>query len=329
METLVDKALTATGLVVIGRNEGERLRVCLLSVVGAVRTVVYVDSGSTDGSVALARSLGVQVVALDMSVPFTAARARNMGFRELLRVDPAVEFVQFVDGDCELVTGWLQAARSFLAAPEHADYAVVCGRLRERFPERSVYNRLCDMEWNTPVGDAKACGGIAMMRVAALAAVNGFRDDLIAGEEPELCVRLRAVAWKVYRLDHDMALHDAAMVHWRQWWRRSVRGGYAFAQGAWLHGKSPERHWVAEMRRAIAWGAVLPLAILLAAWWLGPVGWWLLLLYPLQGVRLYLRQKSAARAFFLVLGKFPEAWGVIQFFFNVLLRRGQGIIEYK
>jgi len=326
---MAETALMRVGLVVIGRNEGERLRVCLQSVLGAGRSVVYVDSGSTDGSVALARGLGACVVELDMTVSFTAARARNAGFQELLRRDPALELVQFVDGDCEVVPGWLEAAHGFLAAPEHARYAIVCGRLRERHPERSVYNRLCDAEWNTPVGDAKACGGIAMVRAPALSAAGGFRDDLIAGEEPELCVRLRAAGWKIYRLDHDMALHDAAMLHWRQWWRRSVRGGYAFAQGAWLHGRPPERHWVAETRRALAWGLVLPITILLAAWWIDAQALWLLLLYPAQVLRLARRSASVERAFFLVAGKFAEAAGVLQFAWNRLTNRRQHIIEYK
>lgn len=319
--------LQPIGLVVIGRNEGERLRVCLQSVLGAGRAVVYVDSGSTDGSVPLARGLGAVVVALDMAVPFTAARARNAGWRELARLAPDVRYVQFVDGDCELNPDWLPAAQAFLDA--HPGHAVVAGRLRERYPERSVFNRLCDMEWDTPIGDAKACGGIALMRLAPLQAAGGFRADLIAGEEPELCVRLRAAGWKIHRLDAEMALHDAAMLHWRQWWRRSVRGGYAFAEGSWLHGQAPERHWVMETRRALVWGLILPIAIFFAAWWIDARALWLLLLYPAQVLRLASRGASTARAFFLVASKFAEVAGVLQFAWNRLLHRRQRIIEYK
>lgn len=323
----MDKARSAMGIVVIGRNEGERLRVCLQSVIGAVDTVVYVDSGSTDDSVALARSVGAVVIPLDMSVPFTAARARNAGFHALLSREPAVPFVQFVDGDCEVLPGWLEAGQAFLE--QHATHAVVSGRLRERHPEQSVYNRLCDVEWDTPVGEAKACGGIALVRVAAFGAVNGFREDLIAGEEPELCVRLRAAGWKIWRLDHDMALHDAAMTHWRQWWRRSVRGGFAYAQGAWLHGAPPERHWVRETVRALAWGAGVPLLVLAAAPFVGAWGLALLLVYPLQMLRLTLGLRDAPRAFFLVAGKWAEAWGGLQFYAGRLLRRRRRLIEYK
>lgn len=315
------------GLVVIGRNEGERLRICLTSAVGSGRLVIYVDSGSTDGSVTLALAMGAEVVNLDLAQPFTAARARNEGWRRLLAVAPEMHYVQFIDGDCELTPGWVAAGRAFL--DEHPGYAVVAGRLRERYPERSIFNRLCDIEWKTPVGDAKACGGIAMMRMNALRGSGGFRDDLIAGEEPELCVRLRAAGWNIYRLDHDMAWHDANMLHWRQWWRRNVRGGYAFAQGVWLHGRPPERHWVSETRRVLLWGLVLPVFVFVASFFLGAKALVLFAVYPLQMARLYRREKDLARAFFLVCGKFAETLGVMRFLWNQLLRRTQPIIEYK
>lgn len=320
------------GVVVIGRNEGPRLERCLASLVGAADKIVYVDSGSTDGSVQMAQARGVQVVELDMTIPFTAARARNEGFACLQRLLPDMRYVQFVDGDCEVVDGWLSRAQRFLDA--QAEVAVVCGRRRERFPQRSVYNLMCDLEWNTPVGEAKACGGDALMRADALALVAGFRPDLIAGEEPELCVRLRAKGWKVWRLDEEMTLHDAAMTRFGQWWRRTMRGGHAFAEGAFLHGATPEQHWLRESRRAWFWGLGIPLAALIASLIMGPAGWLLLLVYPLQITRLALRGKRSARenwllAFFLVLGKFPEMLGQAKF---VLSRFGAGktaLIEYK
>ena len=315
------------GLVAIGRNEGERLRACLESVVNQLAHVVYVDSGSTDGSVAMAKAMGVHVVELDMRIPFTAARARNEGWRALLERVPQVEAVQFVDGDCSVAEGWLPAARGFLSA--NPGHAVVCGRRRERFPEQSIYNQMCDSEWNTPVGDAKACGGDALIRVAALRQVNGYRDELIAGEEPEMCVRLRKAGWKIHRLDHEMTLHDAAMTRFGQWWRRTVRGGHAFAEGAWLHGSAPERHWVRETARALFWGLAWPSAAVLLAGWVSPWALSLLLAYPLQMARLTRHSGGWRRAFFLVFGKFAEARGVLAFYKSVFASRRLSIIEYK
>ncbi len=319
-----------TGIVVIGRNEGDRLVRCLAAIPPDVTRAIYVDSGSTDGSLAAARAAGAATVALDLARPFTAGRARNEGFAALTAATP-VDCVQFIDGDCELDPGWIAAAQAFLV--RHPDVAVVCGRLRERFPERSVYNRLCDREWDTPPGEARACGGIAMMRADAFAAAGGFNPALIAGEEPELCLRLRRAGWRVWRLDHEMALHDAAMTRFSQWWKRARRGGHASAEAAALHGGAPERHGVAATRRALVWGVALPLAIL-AGGLVTPLALLGLLAYPAQVIRLALRQGAADRsaweeAVFLTLGKFPEARGVLEYHARRWLRRPAGLIEYK
>lgn len=320
------------GIVVIGRNEGERLRKSLESVNACARGVVYVDSGSTDESVAIAVGMGAVVVPLDMSVPFTAARARNAGVSMLLALLPNLDYVQFVDGDCEVAGGWLETASGFL--DEHEDVAMVCGRLRERHPQQSIYNMLCDIEWDTPVGATKTCGGISMVRVKTFAEAQGYRADLIAGEEPELCVRLRSAGWRIWRHDAEMALHDAAMTRFGQWWKRSVRNGYAFAEGARLHGAPPERHWVRESRSAWFWGGMIPLATLAAVLGWGTSGIALLAIYPLQVTRLALRGARSARenwwrAFFLVLGKFPEMSGQLIYWWNRLSNRTNTIIEYK
>lgn len=309
--------------VVIGRNEGARLVACLGSLRGQVRRLVYVDSGSTDGSPAAAAALGAEVVALDMAQPFTAARARNAGLAALAGDPP--DLVQFVDGDCEVQPGWLPAAVAFLAA--RPDVVAVCGRRRERDPGRSVWNRLCDREWDTPVGEAAACGGDALMRHAAVAAAGGYDPALIAGEEPDLCLRLRRAGGRIWRLDAEMTLHDAAMTRFGQWWRRSRRAGHAFAEGAWKHRAGAEGHWQRETRRALLWGAGVPLAALLAGA-LHPAGLALLLLWPVQVARLVPRLGAEA-AVFTVLGKLPEAQGAIGFHLARLRGRRRGLIEYK
>ena len=319
-------------VVVIGRNEGERLVRCLQSVLAQTPLAIYVDSGSTDGSVARATALGAVVHALDMRLPFSAARARNEGVRRVLALAPEVDTIQFVDGDCEVVPGWMLTALSFLE--QSPEIAAVCGRRRERHPERSIYNLLCDLEWDTPIGEATACGGDVMMRATALRQVGGYRDDLIAGEEPELCVRLRAKGWRIWRLDAEMTLHDAAMTRLGQWWRRCMRAGFAFAEGVRLHGAPPERHWVREARSSQVWAGMIPLLIVLAVALLGPLAWWALLVYPLQVARLGLRFRGDARArwahaFFLVAGKFPELIGQGKAWLSHWRKRPAALIEYK
>jgi len=324
--------LKQIGVVIIGRNEGDRLVCCLKSLADQVSQLVYVDSGSTDGSANAARSMGAEVVALDMTVPFTAARARNEGFELMMKLYPHAEYVQFIDGDCEVATGWLERAVAYLDS--HLNVAVVCGRRRERYPGKTIYNMLCDMEWNTPVGEAKACGGDALVRVAAFENVHGFCSSLIAGEEPELCVRLRATGWSIWRMDEEMTLHDAAMTRFSQWWKRTTRAGHAFAEGAYLHGAPPEQHWVSESRRAWVWGLGVPTIAILLGMISLKWGALFLLIYPLQVIRLARRNPNQGKnswiiAFFLVLGKFPEMIGQVKFFWRLYSGKQGQLIEYK
>lgn len=311
--------MSLVGVVAIGRNEGARLVRCLRSLVvqGPHDRVVYVDSGSEDDSVSAARDIGVQVVELDWTVPFTAARGRNAGFDHLIKVHPNLDFVQFVDGDCELVAGWLETAVDFLK--DHQHVAAVCGRRRERFPEKSVYNWLCDQEWATPVGEANTCGGDAMFRVMPFKDVGGFRTNVMAGEEPELCLRLRERGWKIWRIDAEMTVHDANMTRFAQWWRRTARGGHAYAEVSELHKSSPMRIWERERNRIILWAVVLPLIIVLGGLL---VNKWLflgLLIYPAQIIRVALRRgagliDSWSYATFMLLAKFAELQGLTRYY---------------
>lgn len=323
--------VASVGIVVIGRNEGTRLVRCLRSASLGPTHLIYVDSGSTDSSVADARELGAHVVELDSKTPFTAARARDTGFEALAEVRPDIQYVQFIDGDCELDPDWIDTAIGFLE--KHPDVALVCGRRRERRPDASVYNRLCDDEWDTPVGEALSCGGDSMVRAKAYKDCGGFRPSLICGEEPEFCVRLRQRGWKVWRLDADMTLHDAAMFRFRDWWRRNVRTGFGFAQVSRLHRASPHGIWRQETKRALLWGGLLPALILCAGLW-QPAGFLAVGVYPLQIATIASRRDwrvpySWVYASFLVLAKFPECYGVLKCHAFRLLGRHATIIEYK
>jgi len=320
------------GYVAIGRNEGDRLKACLASLRrDQSAIIVYVDSGSTDDSLNIARSFGAKIVELDVTIPFTAARARNAGAKRLLEIaDP--EFIQFIDGDCALDEHWPRMALDFLDA--HKDVAIVCGRRRERFPEASVYNRLCDIEWDTPIGDAQACGGDALMRRKAIEQAGFYDESLIAGEEPELCVRLRERAWGIRRLDAEMTRHDAAMTKFSQWWKRSARAGHAFAEVSYLHRNSACGVWKRETMRSLVWSSIAPIAVTLSVA-VNPAFILFVAAYPLQMVRLYWGGKktlggaAAPWAIFTVLGKFPESIGILRYHAGRLFGRRSGLVEYK
>lgn len=324
-------------IVVIGRNEGERLQRCLASLPTHAERI-YVDSGSTDGSQDHARQLGVTVVDLDRKVGFTAARARNAGLAVIRQSATPPEFVQMIDGDCELDVLWIDAGVAALQA--EPDLAVVFGRRRERFPERSVYNQQCDDEWNVPIGYAASCGGDALFRLAALTAVGDYNADLIAGEEPDLCLRLARGGWTIKRIDAEMTLHDAALTRFSQWWRRARRSGHAYAEHVWRHGAQSIPSWRRQVSSILVWGLAIPLGAvgLMIDWALGyPTGLLALAtiaVYPLQVFRIALRQTSNGRPGFvyaalIVCGKFAELGGMVRFYFSRLRGYAPRLIEYK
>jgi GT2 family glycosyltransferase len=324
------------GGVVIGRNEGERLKQCLRSLLGRVAPLVYVDSASSDGSVEFARSLGVQVVELDLSVPFTAARARNAGCARLLELEPGVDYVWFVDGDCEVVQGFIEAARDLLTA--EPELVAVTGVRRERYPDQSVYNELCDIEWQQgPFGDIDRFGGDVMIRASAFRAVGGYNPSVIAAEDDELAVRLRKAGGRIRRLSQVMTLHDASIHRLSQWWQRAKRCGHGYAQVGALHGAPPVAKFRAERKRVLVWGGLLPAAALVLA--PPTLGASLLLstAYPLRALRIARRARSeglserAARAWGLscAFSQIPETVGMLKYHADRMRKRAPEIIEYK
>jgi len=337
--------MNGTAFIAIGRNEGERLIRCLYSLQKVTTNIIYVDSGSTDGSTEFAASLGATVVNLDAEEGFTMARGRNAGLKRLLALSPETEFVHFIDGDCELISEWLSAALTFIT--QHPDVAVVCGRRRERHPENSLYNRLCDIEWNTPIGETYACGGDALMRMQALKATGGFNEELIAGEEPELCSRMRQSGWKIVRMDYDMTLHDANILHLSEWWKRYVRGGYGACDVTTrLPDSELKRVFGSQIRSAVLWTAgsalILGLATLgsfmfrdgriLLSSFLCVLALWILQIFRTASFQ-YQRAgglgSSMSYGLSLMVAKWPQFLGILKYRLDLVSRRKARLIEYK
>ncbi len=336
--------MSEIGVIAIGRNEGERLRRCLASVLGRGHAVVYVDSNSSDGSAEAAQALGAQVVSLELSIPFSAARARNDGFEHLMRLAPDTRYVLFVDGDCEVVDGWIERACDELS--RRPDAAAVCGRRRERFPEQSIYNRVADVEWNTPIGEVNSCGGDAMLRAEAFRSVGGYDPSVVAGEEPELCQRLREKGWKVLRIDAEMTLHDSAILHFGQWWRRAVRGGYGAADVSRRFGRGRDGLFARQVRSARGWGVGWPAALVIGTIagmalfgaTIGTiVGLLIALAMPLQMARTAMKVRARtdnattalAYGFLTMLGKWANLVGQFRCWRDRSAGRNTRLIEYK
>ena len=312
---------TNIGVVVIGRNERPRLDQCLASIPRGY-PIVYADSASTDNSVAYAEARGVTVVQLKTDRQLTAARGRNAGAEELLRLQPNLDFIQFVDGDCEFEDGWLEKAAQFLQS--NPAVAVVSGRRREAHPDASLYNTLCDFEWNTDIGEANASGGDSMVRAVAFVESGGFRDDQLAHEEPEFCARLRGRGWKIWRIDQPMTVHDAAIFRLSQFFRRSRRAGMGMCQSLMRSEQPKDPAALQILSRATFWALILPIAALIGFLISPFFGFVVLAVYLLQWLRQSwkARQSGFVMKDALVVGaltivsKFAELQGAFSYLFK-------------
>ena len=328
--------LEEIGIVIIGRNEGKRLQLCFQSMSETDVLKVYVDSGSVDNSVAIAKINNVEVIKLDLSESFSAARARNEGFERLMQLNPDIKFVQFIDGDCTLLPNWLGIAAEALRADEQR--GAVIGHLQERNMDASPYNRLCALEWRSAVGDLDnygALGGISVIRASVFKELGGYNPEIIAGEDSEFGVRMGAAGYKVTKLDCPMATHDADIHKFSQWWTRAVRAGHAIGQRAFING-SDTQDCIRERNSTFFWGGLIPFIIVLflipsGGYSLLLLGGYVLLCYRVMRFRLRhgdSKKDAWLYARFLLLTKFANMVGLLKFYINKLYQRYE-IIEYK
>lgn len=330
---------SSVAVVVIGRNEGDRLVRCLQSLPKGAE-IVYVDSGSIDGSPQMAAKLGADVVELDRSIGFTAARGRNAGLARLTEKGSRSPYVQMLDGDSELAPGWIEVACEALRGDERL--AGVLGRMRERHIEASIYNWLCDVEWAIPPGLTMAFGGGVMLRRSAVEVLR-YSEDMIAAEDTEFSIRLRREGWRIRCLPAEMARHDAAILSFRQWWRRVIRGGHGAAELCARHFRSELHDFSRRCLRIVGWGIAWPIvaaasitmAVVDGGVWIWAAAGALLLILA-QFIRIGIREwrhyparKAFSLSFFLLVGKFAEAIGLLQYWLNRLTRRRSQLIEYK
>jgi GT2 family glycosyltransferase len=334
----------AVSVVIIGRNEGERLARCLASVrriegVEGEIEVIYADSGSTDGSARLAREAGARVFEIESATP-TAALGRNAGWRAA-----RAEFVLFLDGDTILDPQFVRRALEAIGTergPSQGAIAAVWGHRREIHCEQSLYNRVLDLDWVYAPGFVDYCGGDVLMRRAALELVDGFDSALIAGEEPELCRRLRSKGYRILHIDAPMTRHDLAMHRFSQYWRRALRAGHAYAEVSRRFRDTPDPFWAPERRRNLMRGGFWLGSMVLAAVCSGvfrsvaPVALWLALLLAMAGRTAWLaRWKSTSIATLLLYGvhshlqQVPILVGQLQYARDAGRGAKRKLIEYK
>ena len=326
--------MSRIGFVVIGRNEGARLRDCLASLPLERGTTVYVDSRSTDGSAARADALGVDVISIDEG-RLTAARGRQAGLDFLQQKHPGLAYVQFLDGDCVLEAGWLELAEAHL--DQHDKVAGVCGRRTEERVAESRWSRLIDIDWDIPAGEVPFFGGDVLARVDAIQGVGGWNPSLIAGEEPELCFRLRKAGWRIDRLDQPATRHDIAMSSFAEYRKRSRRSGHAYAEVGTMHADGPGRLWQRRAVSIVLQGLVLPVLAVtgFVVWWpigvvlLLPYVWWMLRMTRACRKRGYGWGLSFNYALVNLASRPAGAMGVLRYWIGRMSGRRARLMEYK
>ena len=239
-----------------------------------------------------------------------------------------------VDGDCEMQPGWIEAGLAALRA--ESDLALVFGRCRERYPERSIYNALCDDEWAAPVGEAAVCGGNALFRVSALRQVDFYNPAMIAGEDTELSMRLRKRGWRLRSLDAEMTLHDAAITRFSQWWIRTRRSGHAYGEMAYLHPDARNPNWPRTVRSIVFWGGGMPMLLLIRylpvvdrgstlvdsdGCWFFCRGQYVCATYPKATAMRVTVKVARASGILLMVGKIPQFLGLMAYHRNRLTGR--------
>lgn len=280
-------------VVVIGKNEGERLAACLSSIHAALsklsHEVIYVDSCSTDLSLQTARSLGARCYLL-AEKDTTAGLGRFVGAKEARG-----EYLLFLDGDMQLRAGFAEKA---LMAMASRGYDGVCG-IREDIYMRGgeIIARNENYFGCTQERIAPEFGGALMITAEALSACGGWSTDTVACEESELHARLLAMGSRIAEIPVPMIMHTDAVRDNRSplstvFSARRLGEGQAFACAfASHHARDYVRHEREKFTfYALDWLALLFLFFL--------PGWGLALAMMLECVQLgWLSAKKRPRAF--------------------------------
>jgi glycosyltransferase involved in cell wall biosynthesis len=166
--------------------------------------VIFVDSASTDRSIEVASQFPIQILQLRPNWPLCVAAGRYTGYRHARG-----EFVFFIDGDAEADLVWLNKGVQYLRS--HPDIGAVAGVLDEEYVtaqgvhvggKKNVFRQ----DLSASVIPAKALGGIALYRRAAMEKAGPVNPHLPTGEDDELCMRIRNAGWQLARLEGRMAI---------------------------------------------------------------------------------------------------------------------------
>ncbi|UCD05132.1 MAG: glycosyltransferase [candidate division WOR-3 bacterium] len=212
-------------VVIIGKDEEKNLANCIRSVrdieYPAERVeIIYVDNGSHDRSVAIARQQNINTVEERGQYP-SPGLARNRGIREA-----KYDIIHFIDGDMTMDSGYLGKAVRFLDVDK---IGCVIGDVQELGSESSFLSRVLNYPWaSRKTGFVEAPGGGGTFRKSVLEAVEGYNPYVLKGQETEIGYRIREEGYRIYKIDHLMAMHDYGINRLDDLVKRSYRMGSSY-----------------------------------------------------------------------------------------------------
>ncbi len=258
----VKEQSSITGVVVVATNDNASPKTAIHSA-GDGRAIVFVAVGGAPDATAIAKSAGA-VIAEGPDRSFSpAGRARNAGYRQLKKIAPHLQYVQFVDAETTLDPDWIETAEKFMA--RRPEVSIVAGGLKTHSGSNMALASTGARNHADEEGEIQCVlGGSALMRVESFEAAGGFRGDLLTAETVDLCIRLRRRGARIWRLDETMGLRQPASKS-VGWWSQSRQRGFDNAYCASLHGGPPERVGMLDTVLAVVWGFIFPAAVIIAA----------------------------------------------------------------
>ena len=196
-------------IIVIGRNEAQRIEKCLRSVFASLPSredceVIYVDSASEDDTVAIASRFPIRILQLRNSWKLSPSAGRYIGYQHARG-----KYLLFVDGDSLLFKRWLINACAFL--DNNPTCGGVAGIMHQAYLSRkgnciAVAKNYFSQRPSEPVRQAVSLSGIAMYRRDAMEKAGTFNPFLTTGEECELALRIQDAGYSLARIYEPMCI---------------------------------------------------------------------------------------------------------------------------
>lgn len=251
--------LPFVSVVVIGRNEEKHLEACFRSIFDMdypldKLEIIYVDTGSRDQSVNIAKKFNVKIAEEQSNFP-SAGLARNRGIEEA-----RYEIIHFVDGDMTADRDYLKSAITML---NKDNIACVIGDVSEQNTDTSFIANVLHYPWRKRKKgfvDAPGAGGTFLR--SALREVGGYNPFILKGQETELGFRLRQKGYQIYKVETRMGTHDYAIHDIRSLVKHSYTMGKSYGKILTLPPQQSYSDFIVHARNLLIQGVIL-LAVIL------------------------------------------------------------------